>query len=146
MIFQYYHKPNISITDIASKILGVDCSANPQPLKCDNPIWPSVVYTAYGFTCQQAGAALNLQSIQASIDNLLPVQPYFQWQDTVGSHTVLIVGYYSNDDLLIYDPDLGIGRQSYETVLYAYGRGSWQDTWYNIVPSGSTAETNVAHA
>jgi len=134
MIFQYYKIPNVSIGDIASKVLGLNCNLQPAPAACDTAVWPQNMYGAYDFSCQTAGAALSLQSVQAWIANMQPVQPYFQWSDDEGNHTVLIVGYYANGDLLIYDPLWGIGRQTYQFVLYAYGRGTWQDTWYNIRP------------
>lgn len=135
MIFQYYHVPNATLCSIASGILGVNCCANPPQAGCDTTdqrTWPQNVYNAYGFTCQYPGRALTQQEVQAWIANMQPVQPYFQWRDNEGNHTVLIVGYYANGDLLVYDPLYGVGRQSYQFVLTAYNRGSWQDTWYDI--------------
>jgi hypothetical protein len=139
MIFQYYHMSNVDVLDLASKISKLDCQMNPMPIGCDSAAWPCDLYTAYGFTCQRVLAPLTLRSIRACIADMQPIQPYFQWNDDEGNHTVLIVGCYANDDLLVYDPDpmLGTGRQSYQTLLYAYGRGSWQRTWYNIMPSNA---------
>jgi len=133
MILRYNHSSNDSLSDIASKVLGINCNANPAPDACDTAVWPESMYHAYGFSCEMAGGALSPQSVRAFIANMQPVQPYFQWRDDEGNHTVLIVGYYADGDLLIYDPLLGIGRQKYEFVLYAYGRGTWQETWCNII-------------
>jgi hypothetical protein len=124
-----YNNVNVSLSDIASKMLGIDCSGMTPP--CDTAVSPQDMYRAYGFTCQIVGAPLSPQSVKAWIAKMQPIQPYFQWRDG-GNHTVLIVGYYANGDLLVYGPLRGMGRQTYRAVLYAYGRGTWQRTWYNI--------------
>jgi hypothetical protein len=120
---------NVNLSDIASKVLGMDCRSMPPP--CDKPVWPQDMYKAYGFSCQTVGAPLNLRSVKARIANMQPVQAYFQWEDGLG-HMVLIVGCYANGDLLVHDPLRGRGRQTYHAVLYGYGRGSWQRTWYHF--------------
>lgn len=128
MVLQYNHI-NVGVSGIASKTLGMDCSGIPPP--CDKAVWPQDMYKAYGFSCQIAKEALSPQSVKAHIANMQPVQAYFQWRDGA-AHMVLIVGYYADGDLLVYDPFRGMGRQTYRAVLYAYGRGSWQATYYNI--------------
>lgn len=134
MILKYY-KVSTTLGEIASKVLGLNCNVQPIPTVCDTVAWPEDLYGAYGFSCQTAGGALSPQAVRAWIANLQPIQPYFQWNDDEGNHTVVIVGSYANGDLLVYDPLAGIIRQTYQSVLYALGRGTWQDTWYNIRPS-----------
>jgi hypothetical protein len=137
MILQYYHTSGSALADVVSKMFGAKCEAQPIPGTCDSTAWPQELYAAYGYTCQSAGGPLTPQSVQAWITNTQPVQPYFQWNDDEGNHTILIVGWYANEpniDLLVFDPLAGIGRQSYQMVLHAGGKGTWQDTWYNIRP------------
>ncbi|MDR3469922.1 MAG: papain-like cysteine protease family protein [Xanthobacteraceae bacterium] len=140
MVLQYYQTPGSDLPDVVSKMLGSHCSVQPIPGACDSAAWPQDLYAKYGYTCQIAGGPLTPQSVQAWITNTQPVQPYFQWNDDEGNHTVLIVGWYANEptiDLLVFDPLGGIGRQSYQMVLHAGGKGTWQDTWYNIRPTGA---------
>jgi hypothetical protein len=129
MVLQYSNV-NKSLSKIVSDTLGPDCT----PTTCDKPFWPENMYKAYGFACQIIESPLTLQSVKAWIANTQPVQAYFLWRDGEGSHTVLIVGCNADDDwLMVYDPLYGISWQSYQTVLFASGRGgTWQRTWYNI--------------
>jgi len=133
MVLQYYHVANSSLLEVASRVLGHDCTASPSG--CDTAIWPETMYQSYNFSCDKAAGPLTPHSIRAFISALQPVQPYLQWADDEGNHTILIIGSYSNGDVYVLDPWWGVGRQSYQSVLYAYNRGTWQATWCNIRPS-----------
>jgi hypothetical protein len=128
MVLKFNHV-DVSLSEITSKTLGLDCSGMPPP--CDTMALPENVYKTYGFGCQVVEAPLSPQSVKACIANMQPVQVYFQWQDGSG-HVVLITGYYENGDLLVHDPLRGTGRQTYRAVFYAYNRGTWQRTLYNF--------------
>jgi hypothetical protein len=134
MVMAYNHITNVNLCDIASKIFHTDCCADLR--SCDAAAWPWQVYDSYGISYKTAGGAMSPNSLQAWIGALRLVQAYFQWSDDHGNHTALIVGYYANGDLLVYDPKWGIGRQNYNFVLHGYGMGSWQETWYDMESSG----------
>lgn len=132
MVFGYHHI-NVTMCTLASKVFNQDCCTDLTV--CDQPAWPYQVYDVCQVTYKSVGGPMSANSVSDWIRSLYPIQIYFQWTGG-GAHTALIVGFFDDGDLLIYDPKWGSARQSYDFVLKGYGVGSWQETWYDMETSG----------
>jgi ABC-type bacteriocin/lantibiotic exporter with double-glycine peptidase domain len=76
---------------------------------------------------------LDFIKVQEEIDNSRPINIIYKWNGS-GRHAVVIVGYYENGDLHIYDPDPSHGStfSSFEKVLKAYNKGRWETSYHEI--------------
>ncbi len=135
MIFEASGHGEATVCQVTSAVFGYDCC---NTSICDVPYWPQAMYDHFQFTYEMAGGPLTAQALNAWIGAGWPIQVYYQWRDSAGedagSHTALIVGLYSNGDLLVFDPEWGIARKTWNDIYNAYNMGYWRETWYYMRP------------
>jgi hypothetical protein len=132
-------KMNGAITDSQCEIVttrfAIPCCANPASDQCDRGEWPETVYPLYGYHCSPAWQVISFDDICQEIDDGRPVEVYYAWAGPDGgAHVALIVGYYSNGELEVFDPAYGPGPRTYDYIREAYGQGEWQLTYTEIHP------------
>jgi hypothetical protein len=133
MVFNFNGVNNVRQCDMSSAQFGGDCCASPSSSACNQGNWPENTYGHYAFNCTKNSVALSLAAVQAEIDSNRPVEVYYAWTGG-GAHVALVIGYYDNGDLEVFDPwsSYGPGRRPYSYVLSAYGMGSWTLTYSNL--------------
>jgi hypothetical protein len=102
------------------------CCQVPVSAACDQPNWPDAVYNRHQFSFVREPRALSFNEVKSEIDAKRPVEVYYAWS-AAGAHVAVIIGYYENGDVEVYDPwkDYGPGRRAFDFVVSAYGLGSW---------------------
>jgi hypothetical protein len=112
--------------DLAEEEFRGGCCNVPVSNACDQPNWPDTVYNRHQFNYVRESRALSFDEVKKEINANRPVEVYYAW-NTAGAHVAVIVGYYANGDVEVYDPwkDNGPGPRAFDFVLAAYGRGAW---------------------
>jgi Papain-like cysteine protease AvrRpt2 len=123
----------VSQCDMATAQFGGSCCSAPASAACDQGNWPEYTYTHYGFGHTKQPTAISFASVQTEINANRPVQVYYAWNGG-GAHVALIVGYYANGDVEVYDPwqPYGPGRRAFSYVQTAYNLGTWSITYTNL--------------
>ena len=135
MVF-HHAGANTTVTqcDMASAEFGGPCCSTPGSAQCNQGNWPQSAYTRFnfGFTFQQR--AISFAEVQAEINANRPVEIYYAWTGGASAHVALIVGYYANGDVEVYDPwpSYGPGRRAFSYVQNAYNMGAWTMSYTNL--------------
>lgn len=134
MVFHQAGK-NTTVTqcDMATAQFGGACCSTPSSMQCNQGNWPQNAYSYYGFGFTYLSNTISFAAVQAEINANRPVEIYYAWSGG-GAHVALIVGYYANGDVEVYDPwpSFGPGRRAFSYVQGAYGLGAWQLTYTNL--------------
>jgi hypothetical protein len=70
-------------------------------------------------------------SIQFEIGSSRPLGTYYSWIGG-GAHVALVVGWYTNNDVLVRDPWYTYGRILYSDLVAVYGLGTWSGTYTSL--------------
>lgn len=116
----------VSQCDMATAQFGGACCSAPTSAACDQGNWPENTYGHYAFHYTKRQNSISLADVQAEINANRPVEIYYAWNGG-GAHVALIVGYYANGDVEVYDPwgSYGPGRRAFSYVQSAYNLGAW---------------------
>ena len=117
--------------DMASSQFNASCCNSPSSSVCDQGCWPENAYNFYGINFIKTNSALSPAGVKAEIDAGRPAEVYFAWTNG-GAHVALVVGYYENGDLEVYDPYYGPSRHAYSDLLSAYSMGSWTISYSSL--------------
>lgn len=125
--------------DLASFIHAKDCCSAEYIEACDVGAWPNRVFDKYAvFHNQDAPPdhfrTLTLEQIKAEIDAGRPIEILYQWSENRGAHVALVVGYYEDGNLDVFDP--WFGWESNVTLEYVqkarYIGGAWAASYFNF--------------
>ena len=133
MVFRHAGTADRRQCEMATAQFGGQCCAAPGSTACNLGNWPENTYYHYGFNYTRRDTALSFAAVQAEIDAQRTVEIYYRWSDG-NAHVALIVGYYGNGDVEVFDPwpSYGPGRRDFSYVRTAYGLGSWQISYTNL--------------
>ena len=126
----------VSQCDMATAQFGGACCSTPASAQCNQGNWPQNTYGHYAFGFTYMQNSISFAAVQAEINANRPVEIYYAWSGgpNAGAHVALIVGYYANGDVEVYDPwpAYGPGRRAFSYVQNAYNLGAWTMTYTNL--------------
>jgi hypothetical protein len=137
MVLQFYGNSSVQQCDLASKLFGEPCCANPDSPLCNEPAQvPDLagVYAQWGRNAVLVPGDVPFETLQSEINANRPIEIGFIWNDGTG-HQVLVCGWNIDGTgpyLLVNDPKWGSGAVYYSNLQAAYGWGSWKWTWQSI--------------
>jgi hypothetical protein len=134
MVLRHYGT-SASVLDVLRSVRGNGCANATPGSACDAGVWPDQAFPHLGMRCDRATGAASPGNVQFEINRNRPVEVYFAWDDG-GNHVAIISGYDDNDNsqLHVKDPLMGEGTVSHAHLMSAYGKGSWDLTFFNIEP------------
>ena len=132
MVLGHYGR-NVSVLGVLQSVRGNGCANAAPGSSCDAGVWPDEAFPHLGLRCDRVTGAASVGNVQFEINRNRPVEAYFAW-DGGGNHVAVIAGVYDNGQLHIKDPLMGEGAVSHAYLMSAYGKGSWDLTFYNIEP------------
>jgi Papain-like cysteine protease AvrRpt2 len=118
--------------DLASAQFHGNCCAAPGSSVCNQGCWPENVYNFYGINYSRVEYPLPTSGVQTEINGGRPVEVYLAWSGGTAAHVVLIVGYYDDGELEIYDPYDGPSRHPYSDVVKAFNKGAWTISYLGL--------------
>ena len=131
MLCRFFGITNWNQCHFAQVLFGADCCGAPSSAVCNQPNWPenafalvSILYSKHNFAC-------SFWSVRHEISNSRPMVCYYAWTGG-GAHVAVIRGFYENGDLDVNDPAYGQGRRTFNSILNAYGLGSWTISYTGI--------------
>lgn len=119
---------------VAGRCFDLQCCTGTPLADCGAGIEPADVRTvlnAFGFAASFVRGSVSLSKLIEETTAKRPVQVGLAWNAVLG-HTMLVTGATADGRVMIHDPRAGCGVVTYQSLLDAFGAGSWEYTWTDI--------------
>ncbi|WP_172652936.1 papain-like cysteine protease family protein [Rhodococcus opacus] len=138
MILRYHNETRYRQCDFASWLFGQSgCCSYPSSSICNQGAYPNqitAVFQAWLIQSQYANYAVSYNSLDAELINGRPIEVAYHWSSGGGHVALVIETNYANGSYLVTVNDPWYGRivTPYNSLLQAYGYGTWSLTWFGI--------------
>lgn len=126
------------LLDVAQRVTGKPCSADPHTSACNEAIDPAVAWTRlevpFSYPAPRQGPIDAAALADQIVKGRKPVQPFWSYTNGGGTgHVVLVVGWdEASTTFGIYDPLRRPQWVNYAYLKSAGGAGWWGETYYAI--------------